>query len=416
MHSLPLAFPSLLILALPATAQIPGIGPKGPVTRPFTGFTFTEGPAQDAAGNLYFSDVQGNRIHKVDTASNLTTFLTPSGNANGIFFDRFDRMLVCRHAGDVVQVDTTTKAITTVAGLYNGKRFNSPNDLCPDVHGGVWFTDPTFGGNFQDKEAVYYQPASGPVARVVDLVRPNGILLSPREDVLYVASGTPSAIMAYPVLAPGSLGTGTQLFPLGGNSVDGMTIDTKGNLYLARGMTIEVITPQGKSLGTIPVAERPSNCAFGGPDLKTLYITARTSLYKADMESTGHRGMRLAASGTQIPIGGGRVDFGLVASPLLTGRVYALVGGMTGEAPGVVLDRTRLPVNLDAFTDLALALANTPLMPSFIGLLDAAGSAKPALVLPKLDPGLIGLRMTFAGLLLAPIDGASNARSVVLVP
>jgi gluconolactonase len=400
-------------------AQIPGIGPVGPVTRADTGFTFTEGPAQDAGGNLYFSDVQGNRIHRVDPNGNRTTFLDPSGNANGIFFDRDDRMLVCQHAGRVIEVDVNTKAVTVLAGTHNNVRFNSPNDLVADAFGGFWFTDPTFGGNFQDKQGVYYRAAGGAVTRLIDnLTSPNGIMLSVGETTLYVASSNPQAVMAYPVLGPGVLGAGAPFFPLGSNTVDGMSIDTNGNLYLTRPnqSAIEVVTPAGVSLGRFTVPERPSNCAFGGKDLRTLFITARTSLYKADMLSTGQRPARLLASAGSVPVLGGRVDFAVHTTPVHNLRLYAILASASGTAPGLVLESTRIPINLDAFTALALELATTPVLANFVGLLDANGTAAASLNLPPLDGSLVGVAMDFAMLTALPIDGASNARRVRIVP
>ncbi|MCA8972816.1 MAG: SMP-30/gluconolactonase/LRE family protein, partial [Planctomycetes bacterium] len=328
----------LAFLSVAARSQINGIGPTGPIVRAETGLRFTEGPAQDATGSLYFSDVQGNTIYKIDTNGQRTTFLTPSDNANGIYFDRTDRMLVCQHAGRVVEIDTTTKAITVIAGTYNSAAFNSPNDLVPDVWGGVYFTDPTFGGNRQDKEAVYYRAPNGTVTRLIDtLLRPNGVVLSPREDTLYVASQNPSAVMAYPVLGPGQLGSGTQWFPLGGSSVDGMTVDSNGNLYLARPgfSAIEVVTPAGTSLGRIPFPESPSNCAFGGPTRNTLWVTARTSVYRAPMIATGYRPLRLTASGNTIASSGGRVTFGIESTPIQSGRLYVVLTSNSGASRGV---------------------------------------------------------------------------------
>jgi gluconolactonase len=328
------------------------------------GFSFTEGPAQSATGDFYFSDVTTNTIHKVDQSNQLSTFLTASRAANGIEFDRTDRMVVClMDAGSVVAIDIATRAITTLAGQYNGLRFNSPNDLIADVWGGIWFTDPNFRGNFQDRQAVYYIDGGSQVTRVIpDLTRPNGIALSPGEDVLYVAATTPAAIMAYPVLGPGQLGPGVQLFPLGTATVDGMTVDTRGNLYLARpGLSaIEVVTPAGVSLGRIAIPEAPSNVAFGGPAHQTMYVTARTSLYRATMLSTGHVPMRLSASAGTIPVGGGSVGFTLSVPTLFSGRGVLLLASATGTAPGFVIDRTRVPLQLDGITDLVLALANSP--------------------------------------------------------
>ncbi len=298
---------ALVLGLLPAaTAQeklIAGIGPKGDVAKLHTGFKFTEGPAADLQGNVFFTDIPANRILKVDTEGKLSTFLENSQGCNGLMFDGKGRLVACQGAaGRIVRIDVDTKEIKVVADQYNGKRFNRPNDLCVDRQGGVYFTDPMFGQGDtpQDKMAVYYVAASGDVTRLIDdLPRPNGVILSPDEKTLYVLpSGSPD-VMAYPVEGAGQINkakgkvlckleqppTGQ---PRGG---DGMTIDTNGNLYLTNPAlsAIQVVSPEGKALGMLKFPESPSNCTFGGKDMKTLFVTARTSLYAVAMEATGHR-------------------------------------------------------------------------------------------------------------------------------
>jgi gluconolactonase len=285
---------SLLPLAAKPQGPIPGIGPVGDVVRAHTGFQFTEGPAADAEGNVYFTDVQRNRIHKVDAQGQLSTFLENSQGCNGLMFDGRGRLIACQGgAGRIIAIDIATRAIEVIADQFQGRRFDRPNDLVLDRAGGVYFTDPLFGGQpIQDRQSVYYVNANGQVTRVIDnLIRPNGVILSPDEQTLYLLHSQPN-VMAYPVEGPGRLGPGRVLATLQGNGGgDGLTIDTRGNLYLTRpnSNAVQVITPDGTSLGLIQFPEAPSNCTFGGPDLKTLYVTARTSLYTARMEATGHR-------------------------------------------------------------------------------------------------------------------------------
>lgn len=292
---------ALVALAVGADNKpIAGIGPTGEIVKAHTGFTFTEGPAADAEGNVYFTDVRANKIHKVDTAGKLSTFLEESQGCNGLMFDQKGRLIACQGgAGQIIAIDVPTKKIEVLADKYDGKRFNAPNDLVVDKQGGVYFTDPSFGKTTsQDKMCVYYVSADKKVERLIDdLSRPNGVILSPDEKTLYVLpSGSPE-VMMYPVKAPGKLGAGKVFCkleqaatgtPRGG---DGMTIDTKGNLYLTQPgiMALQVVTPEGKTLGLITFPEAPSNCTFGGKDMKTLFVTARTSLYTAKMEATGHR-------------------------------------------------------------------------------------------------------------------------------
>lgn len=282
------------IIVSDAQAQIPGIGPVEPIRRVSTGFAFTEGPASDIKGNIYFTDVSRNRIHKLDLQDQLSTFLEDSQGSNGLMFDSNERLTVCQSSlGRIIKIDINSKAIEPIAEQFQGKRFDRPNDLVIDKQGGVYFSDPVFSGAMiQDKMGVYYVSADGQVSRVIDnLSRPNGVILSPDEKTLYVLSGA-SNVMAYPVNSPGQLGQGRVFVQLQSTSNgDGMTVDTQGNLYLTRpGINaIEVVTAQGKSLGLIQVPESPSNCTFGGADFKTLYITARTSVYSAKMAVVGHR-------------------------------------------------------------------------------------------------------------------------------
>jgi gluconolactonase len=267
------------------SAQIPNIGPIGDVTRPHTGFQFTEGPAADLQGNVYFTDVQRNRIHKIDTQGGLTTFLENTQGMNGLMLDPRGRLIACQGgAGAIVAIDLATKAIEPVVTGFEGARFISPNDLVVDRTGNIYFTDR--GGN-----AVYFIDTDKNVRRLItDRAQPNGILLSLDEKTLYLLYNQPS-LVAYPLAAPGQVGT-PQVFALqGAGGGDGMTIDTRGNLYVTRpgGNAIQVLTPAGQSLGTIPFQEAPANVVFGGADLKTLFVTARTSVYTAKMQSIGYR-------------------------------------------------------------------------------------------------------------------------------
>jgi gluconolactonase len=271
---------------------IPGIVSKSEVARVQTGFVFTEGPTADAEGNLYFTDVRANKILKLDSKGTLSTFLEESQGANGLGFDARGRLIVAQGgAARVIAIDVATKKITVLADKCDGKPLERPNDLVVDRQGGVYFTDP-------NPRSVYYVAPGGRVTRIIDdLPRPNGVILSPDEATLYVVpSGSPD-VMAYPVEAPGKIGSGRVLArleqdgtgkPRGG---DGLAVDSEGNLYLAVPAlkAIQVVTPAGKTLGLISVPENPTNADFGGKDLKTIYITAQTSVYAVPTEVKGHR-------------------------------------------------------------------------------------------------------------------------------
>lgn len=284
----------------PENKAIPGIWNQTEIKKLHTGFKFTEGPALDAEGSVYFTDIPNDRIHKVDTTGKLSTFLENSKKCNGLMVDSAGQIIACQGGeGRIIAIDPKTKAITGVATTFNNKPFNAPNDLVLSREGGVYFTDPKFGEGeaAQDKMSVYYVKA-GIVSRLIDnLQRPNGVLLSPDESHLYVLPSGQPEVMVYPIISPGVLGESRVLCklesadpakPRGG---DGLTVDYRGNLYLtAPGLkAIQVVTSQGKMLGLIYFPEAPSNCTFGGKDLRTLFVTAQTSIYTTQMELVGHR-------------------------------------------------------------------------------------------------------------------------------
>ena len=278
---------------------IKGIGPTGALEVVHDGFRFTEGPAGDATGRLYFTDVLGGRIYRANPGNEPDLLLDDSKGTNGLMFDSKGRLFACQGgSGKVIVIDVDDKKITAIAEQYDGKRFNRPNDLVVDRQGGLYFTDPKLFAGAKGKEAFYYVSAAGEVTRLSDTLKfPNGIILSPDESTLYVLPFRSHEVMAYAIESPGKIGEGRVLCELqrgpdgetsGG---DGLTIDTDGNLYVAvpSVSSIQVVSPNGNTLGLIRLPERPSNCAFGGANMKTLYITARQYVYALPMEATGHR-------------------------------------------------------------------------------------------------------------------------------
>lgn len=279
-------------------APIAGLGPKGPVRKLHGDLKFTEGPAADGAGNLYFSDIPAERIYKVDAAGAMTVFLEPSKHTNGLMLNAKGNIVACEMDGRLVEIDIATKQVKSLADGYQGQRFNAPNDLVLDQAGGVYFTDPRFRAPMplpQSKEAFYYLSQDGKVTRLGEnLAAPNGVILSPDEKTLYVIPSMQKQMYAYPVLGPGKLGEGrvfcelAQREPTGNGGGDGLTVDVQGNLYITSALGLQVFSPAGKALGVIAFPEQPANATFGGPGLKTLYVTARTGLYAVDMEVAGH--------------------------------------------------------------------------------------------------------------------------------
>jgi gluconolactonase len=228
-------------------------------------------------------------------------FREASDAANGLMFDADGNLISCDGGARRVTMlgqDGTVKAV--LADRYNGKMFNSPNDLVIDSEGGIYFTDPRFGGQDdveQDKEAVYYRRKDGTLVRIIDdMIKPNGVILSPDEKTLYVGDSAREYIRAYDIRADGTVRNGRDFGMLsslieGGherrNGADGLKIDVEGNLYVAASSGIEVFDKNGKHLGVIEVPEVPANCTFGGQDYRTLFITARTSLYRVELKVRG---------------------------------------------------------------------------------------------------------------------------------
>ena len=252
------------------------------------GFMSTEGPACDAEGNVYFTDIPNERIHKWSIDGKLTTFRENSGKANGLYFDREGNLLACEGGNRRLTSISPGGKVSVLADGFQGKKLNSPNDLWVDPKGGVYFSDPRYGqedGLEQDGFHVYYLPPDRKeLVRVIgDLVKPNGVLGAADGKTLYVADAGGGKTYAYRIQPDGSLTDRKLAAPVG---ADGMTLDERGNLYLARNV-VHVYSPEGKAITTIEVPEPPANVCFGGKDRKTLFITARKGLYAVRMNVRG---------------------------------------------------------------------------------------------------------------------------------
>jgi gluconolactonase len=287
MWLLPIAFAALFFH--PAPTRLPK-GPSGSVTRLLTGFRFTEGPVLDAEGNLYFTDQRdnGGRIYRLDKTGKLDILVADAGRANGLAINRRHELVACQGCGRIVAYSLDGASCRVLASGYRGRRFNAPNDLVIDEHDGIYFTDPVFGAPRplpQRREAVYYLAADGAVTRLIDnLDGPNGIALSPDGSTLYVAPSFDRKVMAYPIEVPGRLGPGRVFTRVERDWVplyvggDGMAVDDAGNLWIASHRGVQVFDPCGRLLRIIDLPEHPSNVAFG-PDGRTVYITAKHSVY-----------------------------------------------------------------------------------------------------------------------------------------
>jgi gluconolactonase len=251
-------------------------------------FKFTEGPAADADGNVYFTDIPNHLILIWTLDNKLDTFRTQSGRANGLFFDGNQNILVCE--GETGRITSTNPEgdYIAIASKYDGKRFNQPNDLWPDAKGGVYFTDPKYGDDdkelSQDGMHVYYiKPDRKTVIRVCDdFEKPNGIIGSLDGKIIYITDAQGGRTYKYDVQNDGTLINKTLFVELG---CDGMTVDGSGNVYLTPSgkNLVSIYNPSGVLLDSIQVPEAPSNVCFGGKDNTQLYITARTSLYRVEL-------------------------------------------------------------------------------------------------------------------------------------
>ena len=259
------------------------------------GFRFTEGPASDSEGNVYFTDQPNDAIMKWSTDNQLSVFGTGFGRANGLYFDKAGNLLSCSDLdNELLQIDMNGNRTVLVAG-YEGKKLNGPNDLWIRPDGGIYFTDPLYVRDYwtsrspemqQAGENLYYlSPDRKQLVKVdSELEKPNGVI--GMADRLYVADIKANRTYVYKIQQDGSL-TGKTLFAPSGS--DGMTIDKAGNVYLT-GRGVTVFDPNGVQIAHIPVdANWTANVCFGGKDMKTLFITASQYLYAIRMNVEGMR-------------------------------------------------------------------------------------------------------------------------------
>ena len=259
------------------------------LTKVADGFRFTEGGARDPDGNVFFTDIPNNRIHKWDAQTNeVSVFAEETDGANGCWVASGGQLYVAQGAGRSIGVFTKSGKYRGLIDEYGRKKLNSPNDLWIDEMGGVYFTDPRYGRNRDDLEQngehVYYITPRLQVIRVADdLVRPNGVVGSLDGGTLYIADHGDGKTYSYEIRSNGKL-KGKRLLINEGS--DGVTIDEHGNIYLTN-TAVRIFKPDGTFLEEITVPQRPSNVCFGGSDGKTLFITARDAVYTLQMKVKG---------------------------------------------------------------------------------------------------------------------------------
>ncbi len=261
-----------------------------------TGFKFTEGPVWHPDGYLFLSDIPAHRIFKLTPDGTSEIYREPSGGANGLTFDRQGRLIACEYHSRRVSRMEIDGTISTLADNYRGRRLNSPNDVVVKSNSSIYFTDPFYGFPASqerelDFQGVYRIAADGTISLLVeDFGVPNGLAFSPDECILYIDDSRHQHVRAFDVLSDGSLANGRILIDMTADArgaADGMKVDIAGNLYVTGAGGTWVISPTGEHLGTIVTPELPENCAFGGPDHKTLFIAARTSIYSIRLKISG---------------------------------------------------------------------------------------------------------------------------------
>ena len=291
-----LALPAIWIFlstAIASAAESPIIAPGAKLEKLAGGFQFTEGPAADAHGNVFFTDQPNDRIIKWTTDGKLSTWKQPCGRSNGLCFDGQGFLWACAdEKNELWRIDPAGNA-TVVVKDYHGKLLNGPNDVWVRPDGGLYLTDPYYprpywkrGPKQQEVEAVFYlAPDRKQLVRVAaDLMQPNGIIGTPDGKILYVADIKGDKTFAYDIQPDGALAHKRLFCKLGS---DGMTIDDEGNVYLT-GNGVTVFDRNGRKIEHIVIQEPwTGNICFAGADRQTLFITASKGIYGVKMRVHG---------------------------------------------------------------------------------------------------------------------------------
>jgi gluconolactonase len=257
---------------------------------------FTEGPVwvPRDGGHLIFSDIPADELKRWSEKDGLTTFRKPSQNTNGNILDAEGRLISCEHSGRRLSILDGNGTLRTLVDRFEGKAFNSPNDVVVARDGAIYFTDPDYGLRGQPSEIggnwVFRFDPKTKSLRVLskDFDKPNGIALSPDGKLLYVAdSGEPKHIRVFDVNIDGGISNSRVFCTIDKGAPDGIRCDADGRVWSSAGDGVRIFDTSGKLLGTIAVPESPANLCFGGTDGKTLFMTARTSLYAIKVRVKG---------------------------------------------------------------------------------------------------------------------------------
>jgi gluconolactonase len=287
------------------TPDIPGVVAAGTkVQLVAQGLRGTEGPIAAPDGSLLFTEQTASVITKVDAQGNRTSFLEKTNGANGVTFDSKGRLIATQPATKEIAVLTPTR--TVLASAFEGQPLMGPNDVIADRKGGVYFSDPgpnpMPGVTLPRAPAVFYIRPDGKVIKIAEgIARPNGVILSPDEKTLYVADTLGEAVIAFDVQPDGGVSNRRAFVKLAGvtkeamgvrSGADGLAVDEAGRLFVATQVGVQVFSPQGRALGTIPIGVTggPQNLAFAGADKKTLYVVGRGAMWKIATQTQGPKG------------------------------------------------------------------------------------------------------------------------------
>jgi gluconolactonase len=256
-------------------------------------FSFTEGPAVDKKGNVFFTDQPNNKIWKYDTEGKLSVFLDSAGRSNGMYFDKKGNLISCADADDQLWSISPKGKVTVLLKDYQGHKFNGPNDVWVRPDGGIYITDPYYQRDYWtrkqsdlDGQKLYFLPKGKAPAVLVDdkFVRPNGIIGTPDGKTLYVADIGDNKTYRYDINKDGTLSNRALFIAMG---CDGMTIDEHGNIYMC-GKGVTIVNPKGEKIGHIDIDEPwTANICFGGKNKDILFMTASKAVYVLKMNVKG---------------------------------------------------------------------------------------------------------------------------------
>jgi len=255
-------------------------------------FTFTEGPASDKEGNIYFTDQPNDKIYFWNWKTNkVELFLDKTGRANGTYFDKNDDLITCSDDNGEIWKISKNKEVLVLSKGFEGKRLNGPNDLWIDKFGGIYFTDPLYERDYWKnfkveipEKNLYYRNQNGTISKLGTFIQPNGIIGSQKLKRLYVSDINAGKTYVYNILGEGKLSEKKLFCEMGS---DGMALDSQGNLYLT-GKGVTIFNSKGEKLTNIPIDEDwTSNVTFGGKNNSTLFITASHSVYVLQMNVSG---------------------------------------------------------------------------------------------------------------------------------